>query len=67
MKKYDVKIMTINENILSIEASSSKEAINKAKELLYYSGLKNIEVDGITKHYVLINLVNKKFINKFIN
>lgn len=64
MKKYDVKVRTVKENIISVQASSEKEAISKVEELAFCSSLLDIDIRGITKHYFIIDVVKKSLFKR---
>ena len=64
MKKYDVKFQVISENIITIPASSKKEALEKAKDLLNNSNIKDLDIKNITKHYVVLEFDKKPFLIK---
>lgn len=53
MKKYNVKIRSINENEITVLATCKNEALSKVEELLACSNLLNIK--GQTKHYVVLD------------
>lgn len=64
MKKYNVKVRTVRENIITVLASGEKEAISKVEELVNYSNMKNIDINGITKHYVKVDIDKKSLFSK---
>ena len=64
MKKFEVKIQKIHENSITIEAKNKKEAFEKAIELLENTNIKDLELNNITKNYVIIDLENDKVFNK---
>lgn len=64
MKKYDVKIKTISENTVTVFASCESEAVNKVEELIATSNIKDIDIKGITKHYVIVDIIRKSFFNR---
>lgn len=53
MRNYNVKFRKIKENIITIKASSKKEAIMNAKELLLVGPSKNIKIKSDTKYYIV--------------
>lgn len=59
MKEYNVKINTINENILNVTASSEREALSKVEELICSSKIKDIFLIGVSKHYTKIGVCKK--------
>ncbi len=64
MKKYDVKIRTVKENIITVQASSEKEAISKIQELALCSNLVDVDIRGITKHYFVVDVVKKSLFKR---
>ena len=59
MKKYNIKFKTIKENIITIPARNKKEAIETAKDLLKNTIIKDVEINNITKHYVILEFERK--------
>ena len=64
MKKYDVKIKTVSENTVTVFASCESEAVNKAEELIATSNIKDLDIKGITKHYVIIDIIRRSLFNR---
>lgn len=64
MKKYDVKIKTVSENTVTVFASCESEAVNKVEELIATSNIKDIDIKGITKHYVIIDIIRRSLFNR---
>lgn len=64
MKKYDVRIRTVKENVITVQASSEKEAISKVEELAFSSSLIDIDIRGVTKHYFVIDTIKKSLFKR---
>ncbi|MDO5569794.1 MAG: hypothetical protein Q4G04_06840 [bacterium] len=59
MKKYNIRFKKIMENVISIPAKNKKEAMEMAKDLLRTSIIKDVEINNITKHYVILEFERK--------
>jgi len=64
MKKYNVKIKTVCENSITINANNQNEAIDKAKFLFENSQLKNMNIENVTKNYYIVYLNDKKIFRR---
>ena len=64
MTKGMRKILVKSSNSITIEAKNKKEAFEKAIELLESTNIKDLELNNITKNYVIIDLGNDKVFNK---
>lgn len=64
MKTFDVKFKVINENVITIPAYSKKEALDKARDLLATTNIKDLDIKNITKHYVVIEIKKDSFFKK---
>ena len=47
MKKYDIKIQNIKENVISVNASSRREALKKVKRIIKNSSIHDVDINGI--------------------
>ena len=54
MKKYDIKIQKIKENVISVNASSRREALKKVKRIIKNSSIHDVDINGITKNYTYL-------------
>lgn len=52
MKKYNIKIQNIKENVISVNASSRRDALKKVKRIMKNSSIHDVDINGITKNYV---------------
>ena len=52
--KYIVRINVVKDDEIEIQARSEAEAIEKAEELVVTSALANLNISGISKHYIVI-------------
>ena len=54
MKKYDIKIQNIKENVISVNASSRREALKKVNRIIKNSSIHDVDINGITKNYTYL-------------
>ncbi|MBE6150524.1 MAG: hypothetical protein E7162_01730 [Firmicutes bacterium] len=52
MKKYDIKIQNVKENIISVNATSRRGALKKVKKIIKNSRIHDVDINGITKNYI---------------
>ena len=62
-KPYDVIVNTVKEEVITVPARNEAEAIEKVQENILASSLSELELNSITKHYIVIT-TNKLKVNK---
>lgn len=57
MKQYDIKVCSIFENVISVSASSKREAIRKVKELIKCSKIQNTFINNFSKRFINLKII----------